>query len=162
MIDDIYVFWNSSYGIVKELQKTDTPDEQIIGEYQALSNQLIGKAEEFRAALNEVENGLLAFDIVQREYRDWIRQVRMLYFKLSDVPVAPLSSSRWSEAVLDLAGWVVDLAVLLEQKRNREDPGARWILRQTLRRYEQALETLGRMERIASSAAGESLGMPSM
>ena len=155
VIDGIYVFWNSSYGIVKELQKTDVPDEQIIADYQTLSNQLIERAEEFRKTLNEVENGILAYDTVQKKYQDWIRQVRMLYFKLSDVPPAPLSSNLWSEAVLNLAGWVVDLAVLLEQKKNWEDPGLRWIILQTIRRYEQSLEMLGRMESIAAFAAGE-------
>lgn len=160
VIDNIYIFWNSSYGIVKELQKTDTPDEKVIADYQALSNQLIGKAEEFRRALNEVENRVLNYEEFQREYQGWIQNVRTLYFKLSDVPPAPLASSRWSEAVMNLAGWVVDLAVLLELKSYWEDPGECWIILQTIRRYEQALETLGRIERISTSIKTEREDVP--
>ncbi len=152
VIDGIYVFWNTSYGIVKELQKTDTPDEKIIADYRTLSDLLIRNAEKYRATINEAENGTLLFEDVRKAHQGWIREVRELFFKLTDAPPAPLSSSVWSEAVMDLAGWVVDLATLLENRYDWNDPGDRWLTLQTVRRYERSLEKLGKIERLAAQA----------
>ncbi len=148
IVDGIYIFWNSGYGIVKELQKTDTPDEKIIADYRKLENLLIEKAEEFRMALNEVENDVLQFEDVQKEFHIWTKEVRALYFKLTGVPPAPVTSSKWSEAVMDLAGWIVDMAIILEDygsQRKIEDD--RWMMKQTLRRYEKSLDELSAMEK---------------
>ncbi len=146
IVDGIYIFWNTSYGMVKELQKTDTPEEKIIADYRKLENLLIQKAEEFRSSLNEVENGTCSFEDVQKEFYSWIRDVRSLYYKLTDIPPAPVASSRWSEAVLELAGWIVDLAMLLENQKTWESGGDRWMILETYRRYEKSLEELSIME----------------
>ncbi len=151
IVDGIYIFWNSSYGIVKELQKTDTPDEKIIADYRTLENLLVGKAEEFRMALNEAENGVLRFEDLQNDYRSWINEVKKLYYKLTDIPPAPITSSKWSDAVIDLAGWVVDLAVFLEKNKTLEAAGDWWMIQQTFRRYEQSLDILAHMERTAGT-----------
>ena len=151
VVDGIYVYWNTSYGLVKELQKTDLPEEQILADYRSLEKLLIGKAEEFRRAADEIDNGTVCFDDVRAEYCDWIRDVRNLFFKLTDVPPAPLSSGRWAEAVLDLAGWVVDLSVYLEKIEDWESPGNRWMMRETLKRYLRSLNTLCEMENFLTS-----------
>ena len=157
IVDGVYVFWNTSYGMVRELQKTDTPDEQILADYRKLEKLLIGKAEEFRTVLDEMDNAVeegldpavfsseesnaAAGAAVPERFREWIREVRNLYYQLTDIPPAPAASSRWSEAVLDLAGWVVDLAVLMEYNQDE------WLIRETVRRYEQSLDRLGEMEK---------------
>ena len=159
IVDGVYVFWNTSYGMVRELQKTDTPDEQILADYRKLEKLLIGKAEEFRTVLDEMDNAVeegldpavfsseesnaAAGAAVPERFREWIREVRNLYYQLTDIPPAPAASSRWSEAVLDLAGWVVDLAVLMEYNQDE------WLIRETVRRYEQSLDRLGEMEKVS-------------
>jgi hypothetical protein len=45
--------------------------------------------------------------------------------------------------VLELAGWVVDLAVLMEYNQDE------WLIRETVRRYEQSLDRLGEMEKVS-------------
>lgn len=166
-VDGIYIFWNTSYGIVKDLQKTDTSDEMIITDYRNLEKLLVARAEEFRAAFNEMENGVIPMQEVQRVFQPWTAEVKALYFKLTDVPPAPITTSKWSDAVMDLAGWIVDLAILLEGQTRQDDmpkgqmslndmpqgqtrqamADNRWMIEQTFRRYEKSLERLSNMER---------------
>lgn len=44
----------------------------------------------------------------------WVQEVKRLFFKLSEVEVAPDSAHDWAEAVLEMAGWIVDMAIGLE------------------------------------------------
>jgi hypothetical protein len=44
----------------------------------------------------------------------WVQEVKRLFFKLSEVEVAPDSAHDWAKAVLEMAGWIVDMAIGLE------------------------------------------------
>ena len=145
--DDIYVFWNSSYRIVKDLQETKSSDEEIVAEYRKLTNALIVYAEPFIKDLEEVENSTLSFVEVKAANQEWVREVRQLFFKLTDAPVPPVKREEWAEAVLELAGWVVDMAVLLESTDEDDNTGKQWLMRNSIERYRQAVEKLREMER---------------
>ncbi len=148
VVDGIYIFWNTSYGIVKELQKSDTPEEKIIADHRRLEKLLVSRAEDFRLAWNEVENGTVRPEDMKKEFYSWAAEVRNLYYKLTDLPPVPVSSDRWAEAVLDLAGWVVDLAIMLYDRGEKALSDDRWLIRQTLGRYEKSLEALSELEKV--------------
>ena len=140
--DGIYVFWNSSYGLVRDLQTTDTPDEKILAEYQELAGLLMAKAEAFIRDFEEVENRVLTLDSMREGYGTWIRDVKKAFFRLSDTDPAPVERIRWAEAILELAGWVTDMALFLEQTGTGNAAGETWMVRQAVRRYRKALEVL--------------------
>lgn len=147
IIGDVYIFWNPSYQLVKELQKSKTCEEDIASDYRKLSNLLIVHAEPFIQDLEEVENGTISFMAVKTANQGWIREVRSIFFKLTDVEVAPLQYHDWAETVLEMAGWVVDLALLLERTDKWETEGEKWLLKNCVNRYECTLRKLGEMER---------------
>ena len=140
--DGIYVFWNTSYGLVKNLQKTDTPEEEIVREYQELAALLTSKAEAFIKAFEEVENGGLSMKAMKVEFRGWAADVKRLFFKLSDADPAPAERIKWAEAILELAGWVTDLALFIERKDTGEGTGERWMVKHAISRYYRSLEQL--------------------
>ena len=140
--DGIYVYWNTSYGMVKELQKTDTPEEEIIREYQELSALLISKAEAFIKAFEETENRSLPMEEMKASYKNWAADVKRLFFKLSEADPAPAERIKWAEAILELAGWVTDLALFIERAENGNDTGEHWMIRYTISRYYLALNQL--------------------
>ena len=147
IVDDIYVFWNSSYQIVKYLQESKSSDEEIIAEYRKLSNMLIAHAEPFIKDLEEVQNGTLSFVTVKAANQEWAREVKQLFFKLTDAEAAPVKVNDWAEAILDLAGWVVDMAVILENMDEDDATGKLWLMRNSIGRYRQAVERLLKMEK---------------
>ena len=140
IVDDIYVFWNNSYQIVKDLQESKSSDEEIIADYRRLANMLIAHAEPFIKDLEEVENGTISFVAVKAASREWIREVRQLFFKLTDAQAPPVKVNEWAEAVLETAGWVVDLALLLEHTDQWETDKERWIIKDSISRYHRTLE----------------------
>ena len=146
VVDGIYIFWNNAYGLVKDLQRTDTPEEQILAEYRELAGRLMAKAEAFIRDFEEVENGALSLEKMKAGYDGWIREVKEAYFKLSDAEPAPAERIRWAEAILDLAGWVTDMALFLEQKEMGNAAGETWMIRQAVRRYRKSLEMLRGIE----------------
>lgn len=143
VVDDIYVFWNTSYQIVKDLQESKSSEKESIAEYQKLANMLIAHAELFIKDLEEIENGTLSFLTVKTAYQEWINEVRHLFFKLTGADPAPIGLHEWTEAVLDLAGWIVDMAIALE---NMKTAGEDWMINQSIDRYQKAIDTLCGME----------------
>ena len=140
--EGIYIFWNSSYGMVKELQKTDTPEEEIICEYQKLAALLTSKAEIFIKAYEETENRTMSVKEMKEKFRDWTADVKRLFFKLSDADPAPAERIKWAESILELAGWVTDLAILLEEAGTDGGLGEHWMIKHAIGRYYQSLEQL--------------------
>lgn len=142
VIDDIYVFWNSSYQIIKEIQDSNSSEEDIIAEYRRLSNILIEHAETFIKDMEEVENGTISYMTVKAANQTWIRTVKSLFFKLSDAQVVPISHNDWAEKILEMSGWIVDMALLLEHARDWKKDGMMWFIKNCVRRYQESLELL--------------------
>ena len=142
IVDGIYIFWNDDYRMVKNLQNTDTPDEKILAEYQVLAGHLMAKAEAFIRDFEEVENRTLSLGEMKENYGGWIKEVKEAYFRLSDADPAPVERIRWAEAILDLAGWVTDMALLLEKKILSDDVDEQWLIKHTIKRYRLSLEQL--------------------
>ena len=144
-MEGIYVFWNTTYGLVKDIQKTETPQEQILAEYEELAVCLMTKAETFIRDFEEVENRTFSVETMKERYGSWIREVKEAYFKLTDTDPAPAERIRWAEAILDLAGWVTDMALFLE-KENGNAPGETWMVKHAISRYRKSLDTLRGIE----------------
>lgn len=142
IVDDIYVFWNTSYQIVRDLQESKNSEEDIISEYQRLSNMLIAHAEPFIKDLEEVENGNLSFLTVKTANHGWIQEVKQLFFKLTDADPAPVRVHDWAEAVLELAGWVVDMAIVLENTENWDKDVEKWLLKEMISRYQKSVDSI--------------------
>ena len=145
VVDGIYIFWNTAYGLVKDIQKTDTPQERILAEYEELAGQLMAKAEAFIRDFEEVENGTISLEEMKKNHNDWIREVKTAYFKLTDTDPAPVERIRWAEAILDLAGWVTDMALFLEWEEAGNKPGETWMAKQAISRYRRSMEELRRI-----------------
>ena len=54
----------------------------------------------------------------------------------------PEQLNDWSEAILDLAGWIVDLALLMENTDLQISNGERWMMDTAVKRYQLAVEKL--------------------
>ena len=54
---------------------------------------------------------------------------------------------KWAEAILELAGWVTDMALFLEKKTTLNGAGELWMAKHAIRRYRQALEQLSRIQK---------------
>lgn len=140
----IYIFINSSYDLIKETQSQVINKEDYILEIRILLNQIVNLAEEFIQSLQEVFNQTISYDTVKEQYSSWIHKVKIQYLKLTDLTVPDNELIKWSNEVLDLAGWIVDIAIILEQddKHREIDERQIWIIKNAVKLYYDRLESL--------------------
>ena len=64
--------------------------------------------------------------------------------ELSDGDIPPDDFREWALKILDLAGWIVDLALLLENKKGNGVIGERelWLMQNAIEHYHESLEEL--------------------
>ena len=112
-----------------------------------LLSRIVSQAEEFIAGLHTWKNGEITLSDLRARYRDWYRDVHRKYIELTDIPVPPEELSEWCDAVLDLAGWVLDLAIPLDEKAEYDEKGTSWLLTHAAEKYYESLERLRVLER---------------
>lgn len=119
------------------------PDEDLSAEREA---ECLEEEDFGGITFEEVGNRTFSLEEMKAGYSGWIREVKEAYFKLSDADPAPAERIRWAEAILDLAGWVTDMALFLEKKNTSDDPGEQWMVKHAVGRYRQALDQLCRIQ----------------
>ena len=130
------------------MQRSVKAHEVIETDYRRLLSLIVTEAEKFVYDLQEVRNRIMPIEEMRASYGSWISRVKSLYIRLSDEEAAPDDLHDWVEAILDLAGWVVDLAVLFEGSRTGTAAlrdNERWLIDHSIRRYFEAVEKLKNM-----------------
>lgn len=148
VVDDIYVFENTSYDMLRKMQEPTKSREDYIANNRRLLALIVSLAERFVYDLQEVFNHTQTKDALQEKYGPWIREVRKRYMELSDEDVPPVDLHDWAEEIYSLAGWVLDLSLYLE--KDDEQPvfgdNAEWLLKNGVKRYHDSMEKLKQIE----------------
>lgn len=151
--DGIYVFRNTSYDLLKQIQAPMKTREEYVRDVKKLLALIVSNAESFVYDLQEVKNRTRTMAEMRALYEPWIGRVKSLYIKLSDEDIAPNDLHDRAEAIYDLAGWVADLAILFEGDCDDEKAGTlfdhtekRILIDHTIRRYHEAIEKVRQTE----------------
>ena len=145
VVEGIYLFRNNSYAILKDMQRPVKSREAVEADYKKLLALIVTEAERFIYDLQEVRNRTVSIEQMRGAYGEWIGRVKGLYIRLSEEEAAPDDLYDWAEAILDLAGWVADLAILFEGNRGGGTglrANERWLIDYSIRRYYAAVEKL--------------------
>lgn len=148
VIDDIYVYENTSYAMLKKMQEPTQTREEFVEWNKELLSVVVNLAERFIVDLQEVANKTVSMESVQEKYRDWIITVRRNYIRLTDGDIAPNDLHDWSEEILSLAGWVLDLSLILENEKGNGEIGDReqWLIHDAIRKYHESMEKIRKIE----------------
>lgn len=146
--DGIYIYENKSYDMLKKMQEPAQTREEFIEENKKLLAVIVTLAEKFVNDLLEVANNLLTIEDIQERYGAWIVKVRRKFIELSDGDIAPDDLHDWTEEIMNLAGWVADMALLLENKNGNGIIGNRetWLIKHAVNHYHQTMEKIKRIE----------------
>lgn len=151
MIEDgIYIFINESYHILKNMQQPTKTREEFVNSYKGLLTTIVDLAEQFIVDLQEVMNRTISPERMQESYGNWISKVKKTYLRLSEEDIAPDDLHNWSEEIMGLAGWVLDLALILENKDSHFNGSQQWLTKHAIREYQASLERLKELEQEAS------------
>ena len=152
--EGIYIFWNTSYSIVRNIFESDRPDDEILKEYRELLNKLVNQAEKYIRDLNEWKNGTLSDARMKELYEPWAKEVRREYYRLTEADAAPAGAGEWAEAVLETAGWIVDLTLQMDQAEVFGKRYDRWLEEVTIGRINEAVDRLAERQRDGSFVLG--------
>ena len=147
--DGIYIYENTAYQMLKKMQQPTMTRDAFIEETRKMLALIVSMAEHFIADMQEVANKTLNIRDMQARYSDWIRRIRTRYIKLSDGDVAPDDLHDWAEEIMSLAGYIVDMGLLLENERGNGDIGERelWLIKNSVKKYHESLEKLKDLDR---------------
>lgn len=130
--------------MLKKMQTPTVTRDEFILSNQKLLAEIVSMAEQFIFDLHEIVNRTTDIPTVQKKYRRWIVAVREKYILLSDMDAAPDDLLEWANEIMDLAGWVVDMSLMLDG-----DIGAReaWLINNAMRQYNESLIRLKKIEK---------------
>ena len=148
IVDGIYIWENTSYRMLKQMQQPTRSMEEYIDELKELRRLIISLAEKFAFDLQEVANRTMTVEKLQVKYKEWVRLVEKSYLLLTDEDVPPDALHDWANEILDLAGWVVDLSILVKGlgKDGIIRENELWLMKNALRHYREAIEKLKEIE----------------
>ncbi len=148
IIDDICIFDNVSYEMIKKMQAPTKTREEFIESNRRLLALIVSMAERFIYDLQEVYNQISSMESIKEKYGEWIETVQRRYIELSDEDIAPDDLHEWSEEIMNLAGWVLNLALALENKSGGGKIGDReeWLMKDAIRRYHESMDRLKTIE----------------
>jgi hypothetical protein len=148
VIDDIYVFENKSYNLLRKMQEPTHSRDEFISSNRRTMAIIVNLAEKFIVDLQEVVNQTISIEEMQEKYGDWIGKVKRSYFRLTDGDIAPDDLHDWTEEITNLAGWVLDLSILIQNKKGNEEIGDRekWLIDNAVRHYRESMEKIKQIE----------------
>ena len=145
--EGIYVWENPSSRMLKQMQERTGSREDYIRQYRKLLALIVTHGEQFAYDFEEVANRTETIGAMRERYGTWIREVNRDYVRLSDEGHGPDDLADWSQGILELAGWVLDLAIYLEEDPDEEgNERMMWLMRHAVRYYHEAMEQLKKIE----------------
>ncbi len=146
--DGIMICPNKSYELLRKMQTPEKSRDECVTAFKTLLATIVTLAEKFIADMQEVANRTMMIDQIRSKYRDWIIEVRKRYIELSDEAVPPEDLYDWTEEIMTLAGWVMDMAILMEPNKETKTIGERelWLIANATRLYRESMEKLKILE----------------
>lgn len=134
-----------------KLSGANLSEEEYVLETKKILVEVVSLAEKFLVSFQEVANHTISAEEVKVNYQEWSRRVKTLYLRLSDGAIPPDHLYAWTEQVVDVAGCVTDLAILLEEQnrsnQNGFDERESWLMNHAVKQYYEGLEKLKEVEK---------------
>ena len=134
-----------------KLSGANLSEEEYVLETKKILVEVVSLAEKFLVSFQEVANHTISAEEVKVNYQEWRRRVKTLYLRLSDGAIPPDHLYAWTEQVVDVAGCVTDLAILLEEQnrsnQNGFDERESWLMNHAVKQYYEGLEKLKEVEK---------------
>lgn len=135
----------------EKLSGSNLSEEEYVLETKKILVEIVSLAEKFLVSFQEVANHTISAEEVKVHYQEWSRRVKTLYLRLSDGAIPPDHLYAWTEQVVDVAGCVTDLAILLEEQnrsnQNGFDERGSWLMNHAVKQYYEGLEKLKEVEK---------------
>ena len=147
--DDVCIVENTSYAMLKKLQEPTMTRDEYIERHRKLLALIVSLAEQFVQDLQEVRNRTTDLQTMRKKYGYWIETVNRSYIALSDGDIPPEDLNAWTGEIMNLAGWVLDLSILIDREPDDGKFGEReeWLMKHAVHKYHESMEKLKELEK---------------
>lgn len=145
VIKGVWVSKDPFYESVRRLQQSELTEREFESIIQKTLCRTTSLAERYIADIREIDNQTKTISGIRETYREWIRQVYEEYFKMTEIPTVPNDLHDRFNIVEDLAGCVLDMALLLKKDTEYAD-GNQWLIKNSIRRYYEGMEKLKKID----------------
>lgn len=144
--DGIYIYTNGAYGLVRKMNQPEVSPEEYLQSLNTAISDIINMGEMFVRDITEVYNKTIAIETFREAYKVWIKKVRNDYIRLTDMSSPPDEIYDFSERILELAGWLVDLGIYVDGDKELR-PIDHWVIKNAVRRYHESIEIITKMQK---------------
>lgn len=144
IIDGILLDKPISYNALRIInQETVTAEEYIKASRECL-NEIVGYANQFITEYREYSNGIISEDKLIENVKELNKQISVTYFKITDLPSAPLKCNSWLKAIQQIAGTIHDFTLFYDQgtMNTWSQENRNCLMKITLERYQQEIEVI--------------------
>ncbi len=151
LIGETCIVTEPSYVMLRNHFQPELTAEEYLERSGKLIALIVTLAEGFIFDFRETENQIPHPDksneaekasFFSENYRPWISAVKKNYLELMSLPLPPAGLEEWASAVSDLAGWVTDIGLSLENNVTA-DPE---MIRGAIRRYHESMHRIKELE----------------
>lgn len=146
IVNDIYIYQNGAYELVRKMNQPDTSPEEYLKSLNTALSDIINMGELFVRDITEVYNKTMDMENFRCAYSTWINKVKKDYIELSDMSSPPDEIYDYSEKIMELAGWLVDLGIYVEGDKELK-PIDHLAIKNAVRRYHESIESITRMQK---------------
>ena len=146
VVGDIYIYQNKSYELVRKLNNPEISTEEYMKDLNAAVSDIINMGELFVRDITEVYNKTMDIETFREAYSGWIKKVKKDYIKLSDMSSPPDEIYDFSEKVMDLAGWLVDLGINIDGDKELQAID-HWVIKNAIRRYHESIDVITKIQK---------------
>ena len=152
IINDICLVFNSSYEMLKEMMKPTIDKDEFIKQVLECSIQLIDVAEKYIIQFREFLNGVISETELMEAVNPLNIEITNLYFYQTNLPVPPKELHNWFKIHCKIATTIHDFSLYYDKKNIDiwSAENRKWLMTNSLKRYEQELEELKQADKTIS------------
>lgn len=146
IVNNIYIFENSTYELIRKMNQPNTSPEEYLKSLNITISDIVNMGEMFVRDITEVYNRTMDIETFRNAYSSWIKKVKKDYIEISDMSSPPDMIYDYSEKIMELAGWLVDLGIYVDGDKELK-PIDHWVIKNAIRRYHESIESITIMQK---------------
>ena len=145
----VHIKTNTGYDLIRKLNNEKVDNDEFMQKVKLITFEIISLSEQIINRYREFINGTISEVQLINELCTINKAMNTAYIKYSDLPVAPVELRDWAQMHDQLIGSAVDLSLFYSnegaQKWSAEN--RRWLMEDSIKKYEEALEALKNVEK---------------
>lgn len=148
-INDMYIEIFPNYKLTKCLMECNTEKNEIVNMTKECTANLISAAEKYKTLFYEFENNSFPEDYFITSVHQINIMISKWFLKQSNLPIAPTELHDWVEINYTISSIIYDLSLFYNKENinNWTSENRRWLVRNTIKKYERELELLKESEK---------------